>query len=134
MPKGATTVELDNIITGPLPTVVIVGHIDNQDLARSRLTNSLCFKHYSLTDLTCRVNGRPYIIAAMDYERVTKVYNPGYQSLLCATGLIRSNESCLIDYTRYPHGFALYGLDLSADGESASQAHTHRCKGSATWA
>lgn len=124
VPKGANTVSLDNIITGPLPTVIIVGLMDNQDLAGSRLTNSLCFKHYSLTELIFRVNGRPYLISPMDYESNPKLYTPGYQSLLCATGQIRSNESCLIDYTRYPHGFALYGLDLSADGESGSQG-TH---------
>lgn len=122
--KGLTTVQLDNVINGPLPSVILLGICDNAALAGQKTSNPLIFKHYNLQSVIFNVNGRPHTIAPFNYTATPKQYSAGYQSLLAATGLLRRGESCLITFENYPQGLALLGLDNTADGDAATHG-TH---------
>lgn len=122
--SGLKSVQLDNIVSGPLPSVILMGMVENNQIGGNILQNSLAFKHLDLSTVTFNVNGRPMGVGVFDFKSTPMKYAAAYQSLLASTGLLRSNESCLISYDKYPHGYTLIGVDLSTDGESAAN-HTH---------
>lgn len=117
--KGLTSISVDNIITGKLPSIMIIGFIENAAHGGTLASNPFCFVHGSLRSLNVVVNGVQHPLGPFDFE-TNKNYVRGYHSLMTAAGLLAQGESSLITFESYSQGFALFGIDLSPTGTAAS--------------
>lgn len=122
VPKGQRYLMLDNVFSGKLPNLIIVGMVDNNAYAGDMTSNPLCFKHYSLKDITFSLNGIPYKTGPLDFESNAHVM--GYHQLLEATGLLHNTQPSVLTLDRYKHGLCLFAADLSAEGQGFSNG-TH---------
>jgi len=111
---GARFVALDNVFTGRLPAVVVVGMVPNAAFAGDLKKNPLCFKHLNLDYITLSVNGVQHRIGPLDFEANTHVL--AYHNMLKAAGLLEQTEAPLISLDRYRHGYCLFAFDISAEG------------------
>lgn len=122
--KGQRFVNIDNIFSGRLPSLILVALTDNTAFAGDMKTNPLCFKHYNLTDITISVNGIQHKIGPLDFSEDSNSHVMGYHQLLKATGLLYQSEAPILTLDRYKHGCCLFAADLSAEGSSAANG-TH---------
>lgn len=119
---GSRVVAIDNIFTGRLPSVIIIGMTPNSAYAGSFKWNPLCFKHLDLTYMTVSINGVQHRLGPLNFNNNLHVM--GYHQMLKATGLLDQSDAPLISLDRYLHGYALFAYDFSAEGEGAG-AGTH---------
>lgn len=114
--QGQMGAKLSNILSGRLPTIVLVAFVSNKAFAGSREYNPFFFAHYDLTSATLTINGQSREIGNLDFEN--RSYASAYYSLLRAAGLLHNGQSCLIGYDDYDKGLTILGWDLSLDGNS----------------
>lgn len=119
---GARHVALDNVFTGRLPSIIVIGMTPNAAFAGDLKKNPLCFKHLDIDHMTLSVNGVQHKVGPLDFDNNLNIM--GYHDLLKATGLLDQSDAPLITLDRYRHGYCLFGFDLSAEGEGAG-AGTH---------
>lgn len=119
---GQKHVSIDNLFTGKLPSVVLIGFVENSVYGGTYEKNSLVFRHFSLTNLNLYVNGTQHALGPFDFDTGASVL--GYHSLLKATGKLTHGESPIVTQARFNNGYSLFGFDLSAEGSAASHG-TH---------
>lgn len=119
---GQKHVSVDNLFTGKLPSVMLIGIVENSVQAGTLTKNSFVFKHLDLTNLNVYVNGTQHALGPFDFSKKNCVL--GYHSLLKASGLLSHGESPMVTQERYMNGFSLWGFDLSPEGAAASHG-TH---------
>lgn len=125
IPKDITSWNIDNVYNGTLPSVLLVGFVDNSAMAGSQEENPLCLRHYSLQTLNVVVNGVIHQIGPLDFSEIIRnKFIRGYHSLLKATGLLTNGQSPLIKLKDYAYGKTLLGIDLSPEGSAATHG-TH---------
>lgn len=119
---GQKHVSIDNLFTGKLPSVVLIGFVENAVHGGALDKNSLVFRHFDLTNLNLYVNGTQHALGPFDFNTGASVL--GYHSLLKASGKLAHGESPIITQARFNNGYSLFGFDLSAEGAAASHG-TH---------
>jgi hypothetical protein len=115
IPKGSTSINLNNIIQGTMPKYVIFGMVNNNSYVGSVTTNPFEFIHKDLEYIALYINGamvneplRP------NFDRIENV-TMAYQSLFSGIGIYHQNHSILITKDMYFHGYSYFSFDLTAD-------------------
>lgn len=106
------------IYTGPLPTRLILGFVNNTALNGSYTENPYNFKHINLTTLQLIVNGR--IHNGRMYNRLDFENNEyGLSQLSLVEGLNKAfhNTGVGIKPDQYAHGYTLFAFDLTPNDQ-----------------
>lgn len=113
--KG-TSINLDNIVLGQLPTNLIFCMVDNDAYTGLKKKNPYNFKHNKITSSTLYVNGIPIPTAAIitDFSNNGE-YARAYASIFSTTGLLHSSHGNLITKNMFSHGYFMIAYDLTAD-------------------
>lgn len=120
--SGATSISLDNIVLGQLPTNIIFMMVDNDAYTGKRCKNPFNFKHNQITSLTLYMNGVqvPNDPIVMDFSADT--YTRAYSTLFTSSGILHTPQGNLITKEMYKNGFFMLAFDLTPD-MSSSESH-----------
>ena len=105
----------DGVFTGPLPSRIILGLVQNEAFAGSKVLNPFNFKHYKVVSIGLRVNGKnlPTRHLQPDFEKGHVI--DCYQTLFHALNRQFDNYDNAIDIPQYQNGSALYAFNLTPD-------------------
>lgn len=119
--KG-TSLNLDNIVLGQLPTNLIFCMIDNDAYTGSKKKNPYNFKHHKITTCSLYVNGSetPSSSLTMDFTNSFQ-YARAYATIFSATGLLHSPHGNLVTKDMYANGYFMVAYDLTSDHSSTKE-------------
>ena len=113
--KG-TSLNLDNIVLGQIPTHLIFFMVDNDVYTGIKKKNPFNFKHNKITSCSLFVNGSetPSSTLMMDFTNTTQ-YARAYSTIFSSTGLLHSPHGNLITKDMYANGYFMIAYDLTSD-------------------
>jgi hypothetical protein len=120
IPQGNLSGPQDNIFLGQLPTVMIIGFVDNDAAAGSFTKNPYNFKHLRISQFFARYGGVqiPATPLAVNFAANFPgggTYVRAFQTLFTSTGKFFDDRGSLIERTDFPRGYALYAFDFRPD-------------------
>jgi len=127
LPAGSLQGNLDNCVLGNLPSMCVIGLVDNDAHNGDFKKNPYNFKHFNVNHLSVYVSGKQVPSIPFQPDYTNNLYVRNYMSLFQATGKIFQNEGNAIDYNEYRGGNTLYAFDLTPDN-SADQCHFNLTK------
>jgi hypothetical protein len=126
--KGAGLGDLSeqNLVVGSiLPRKIIIGLLEADNFNGQLARNPFNFKHFGLNEIVLRVNGETIPYETLQPDFANNCHLEAYISLLQGTSRLLQEESGLsIDpFVDYPHGYCLYGFDLTPDLSETPSFH-----------
>ena len=121
--SGSSTLSLDNIVNGQLPTSIIIMMVDTDAFAGSRDKNPFNFKTNGITELQLYVSGIqfPNETLAMNFSDES-VYARAYSTLFSVNGILHSTQGNLITKEMYKNGSFMVGYDLSQEANGGNSS------------
>ena len=127
IPANQTSINFDNIFTGALPDLVVVGYASDGDLAGGYQKNPFNYQNFGVNCFELKRNGTP---------RPTEGYTPNFangqyimaystflQELECDTG----NKSVSLTPFEWANGYTLYAFKIT-DGPIGPGTYGPRSK------
>ena len=113
--QGNSSVTLDNIFLGSIPTRIIVSLVLSSGMEGSYTENPFNFKHFDINFMSLYIDGiafpsKPY---QPDFEK--KLYLPCYNDFLEGCNKLNNNKSNGISRVDYVNGNCLFVFDLTPD-------------------
>ena len=116
IPAGNLNSVQENMFSGPLPTRVVIGFVDNAAYNGSYALNPFNFKHYSMANLTLYVDGQAgYKVKPLELNFAQGLYINAYMTLFSGLDKLYKDERNDISRVEYANGFSLFAFDLTAD-------------------
>ena len=113
IPANQTSINLDNVFTGALPDLVIVGLVSDADLAGGYQRNSFNFKNFGLNRIELTRNGTSRPSEGYTPKFANKQYIKAYmtflQELKCDTG----DKSLSFTPSEWANGYSLYAVKIT---------------------
>jgi hypothetical protein len=122
----ANTINEPNLYSGHLPTRIAIGLVDTDALDGHWKKSPFNFKHFNVTDVDLKVNGKSIPNDPMKIDLTNNDYVIPYTMMFTSTGGLFNNEP-LIDYEQFKNGHFIYVFDLTEDGEHGLD-HFHQPK------
>ena len=113
--SGLNDLSEQNLVTGPLPTKVIIGLVRSDAFNGQLDKNPLNFQHFNLQNIVLRKNGNPLPLEGIETNFTDGIYYQAYMSLIQATGNLYSDGGFNISPNQYQQGCVLVGFDLTPD-------------------
>jgi hypothetical protein len=115
--KGYTSINIDNVVLGQLPTTIIFFMVDNDAYTGSRKKNPYNFKNNKITTCSLYVNGVPIpnTPLTLDFTDTQQEFSRGYATLLSSSGLLHTADGNLITREMYAYGYFMLAYDLTPD-------------------
>ena len=112
--NGSGRVDLSepNLVTGVLPSRVVVGLVRSDAFNGSITKNPFNFQNFALENIILRKNGKPTPYEELKLDYRTSHYSQGYLSLYMGTSRLFHDEDIMLPFYQYPFGYALYAFDL----------------------
>ena len=118
--RGHLTYSQEAVISGQLPTRLVVGLVSNSAFNGAFAENPYNFKNYDLTQLKVTLDGQQSQIRPIETNFATHQYVNAYMSLFSGLNKQGRDEGTDIERTDYPSGYTLYALNLTPDlGETS---------------
>lgn len=111
-----SSINLDNIVLGQLPTSLIFLMVDNDAYTGKRSKNPFNFKHNDISSFSLFMNG-----TAIPNDTIITNFKDGsqfaraYSSLFSATGILNTPQSITITKEMFRDGYFLIASDLTPD-------------------
>jgi hypothetical protein len=111
--QGEGVRTMDNILTGELPELVILGFVASTAMAGSYKENPFYFQHMDVQEIFLEANGErfPRLNWAPDFEQD---YMLAYKGFLSALDQYDEEKYPAISYEEYSRGLTLFAFKLSA--------------------
>lgn len=118
-----SSVNLDNIVLGQLPTSLIFLMIDNDVYTGTRVKNPYKFRHNDITSFSLYVNGAPVPndIISTNFKDGNQ-YSRAYSTIFSATGLLHTPQSITISKEMFKNGYFLIASDLTPDNSGVDSS------------
>ena len=114
----------DHLFQGQLPKRIFIAMVSNAAFNGTYTTNPFQFQHYNLSKLDVSCNGHSIHNRPFEPDFEHDLYLKSYMSLYQATAALGLNKSFDIAKEDYPHGYCMWGYDLTADqGSEGGQLH-----------
>ena len=127
IPPNQTSINFDNIFTGALPDLVVVGLVSEGDLAGGYQRNLFNYQNFGVNRIELKRNGTPRPTEAYTPNfangQYIKAYSTFPQELECDTG----DESESLTLTEWANGYTLYAFK-SNDGPIGPGTYGPRSK------
>ena len=119
IPSGSSTICLDNIFTGPLPDLVLMGFVSDAAFAGSYTENPFNFQNFKLKRLDMFANGNR--VSQMGYrpDFAKKLYEDSYFTFQEQLGFDQGDRCVNITPEEWANGFNLYSFKVT-DGPIGS--------------
>lgn len=120
---GTTSVSLDNIFSGTLPSRLIIGLVNNEAMTGNLSENPFNFQHFGLNYACAIVNGEevPRVAYKPDFSK--DIIQREYFELFHGLGKLNPHPNCDVTEEMYKSGHFLLAFNLTADGSDMSQGH-----------
>ena len=113
IPANQTSMNFDNVFTGTLPDLVIVGLVSDADLAGGYQRNSFNFQNYGVNRIEMKRNGtsvsREGYTPNFANGQYLKAYSTLLQELECDTG----DKSISLTPLEWANGYTLYTFKIT---------------------
>ena len=119
IPAGSLSSYRESVISGQLPTKIVIGLLKNSAYNGSFNRNAYNFEHFNLNHLSLHVDGRPDTIPSFSPDYANNLYVRNFHSLFDVTGTINCNDDIDLNREEYPDGNCLYAFKLSHDTDGA---------------
>ena len=113
IPTGSLSSYRESIISGQLPTKIVIGLVKNTAYNGSHTLNPYNFEHFNLNHLSLHVDGRPNSIPSFSPDYSNNLYARSFHSLFDVTGSVNCNDDLDLSRTDYPNGNCLYAFRLA---------------------
>jgi len=116
IPQNFRDVTFEKVISGQLPTRLVIGLVSNTVFNGSRHHNPFNFQHYNLSEIAVYLDGQQqHMLKPIQPNYEGNLYIPAYNSLFSGTSKLNRDEGNGIPCDDYKEGYALYAFDLTAD-------------------
>ena len=117
IPSGSLSSYRESVISGQLPSKIIIGLVKNTAYNGAHTLNAFNFAHFNLNHLSLHVDGRPDTIPSFlpDYEN--NLYTRSFHSLFDVTGNVNCNDDIDLNRSEYPGGNCLYAFRLAHESD-----------------
>lgn len=113
---GVRSLNLDNIVTGQLPNVLIFTMVKSQAFNGARELNPFNFQHFNLQRFNICVNGTQIPSQPLEFDfKNSKKSMRGYNTLFTGTGYHYHDRGHQITKEMFDNGFFMLAFDLTAD-------------------
>lgn len=131
IPAGGSSISLDNIVIGQLPTNLIFAMVDNDSYTGKRSKNPYNFKNNKMTSFALYLNGiqTPNTPIEMNFTEGVG-YARAYSTLFTASGILHSPQGNLITKEMFKNGYFMLAFDLTSDMSSSSSCNSLTNQGS----
>ena len=116
IPQNYRDITYEKLVSGQLPTRLVVGIVDNAAFNGRRDRNPFNFQHYNLSEIAIYLDGhQQHTLKPIQPDFTAGQFVRAYNSLFSGTGKLNSDEGIGITRNDYSRGYALYAFDLTAD-------------------
>ena len=116
IPQNYSDMTYEKLITGQLPTRVVIGLVDNAAFNGARNLNPFNFQNFNVSEVALFLDGQQSQTSRpieLNYDKGLFIH--GYNSLFAGTVKLNRDEGLQIARLDYDRGYALYAYDLTAD-------------------
>lgn len=133
IPSGSSTICLDNIFTGGLPDLVVMGFVADTAFAGSYTENPYNFQNFKVKRMEMYANGNK--VSQMGYrpDYAKKLYEDGYSTFQEQLGFEQGDRCVNITPDEWANGFNLYSFKITDGpiGSGTTGPRSHSETGSA---
>ena len=115
IPAGSSTICLDNIFTGGLPNLVVMGFVSDTAFAGSYTENPYNFKNFKIKRMDMFCNGMRVPRFGYQQNFTKKIYNTDYFTFQEQLGFDQGDRCVNLTQKEWADGFNLYILKLRTD-------------------
>ena len=120
---NSTTLSIDNVVNGHLPTSIVISMVDTDAYSGKRSKNPFNHKTNGITELQLFVNGVQFpnesLVMNFDDESVDA---RAYSTLFSVNGILHSTQGNLITKEMYKNGSFMVGYDLSQEANGGNSS------------
>lgn len=132
--QGQRTLNLDNVVAGKLPNLLIMGMILNEAFVGKRSLDPYNFERYGLKTVQLIVNGisipsKPIELTTELIDGKTCTSNTAYYKFMKELGLYNTEKRNCITRKRYQKNFFLVCFDLTSDHNFSDMILSHVSSG-----
>ena len=116
IPQNYRDITYEKLVSGQLPTRLVVALVNNAAFNGSRDRNPFNFHHYNLSEISIYLDGQQqHTLKPIQPNFEAKQYVRAYNTLFSGTCKVNRDEGNHISRDDFDKGYALYAFDLSAD-------------------
>lgn len=115
IPAGNLSANEESLFAGQLPKKIIIGLVESAAYDGRLNKNPFNFQNFGLKHLALYCDGRVIPSQPLQPDFEHEDYARSYFSLYEVTGKRFKDDGFDISRSDYPHGYALYGIDLTPD-------------------
>lgn len=116
----------DNLFSGKMPKMMILGMVRNTDFNGSLPTNPFQFRHCNLNSITLTKDGIPTPHTALTPNFANGIYAEEYMHLMDSLDLMTTDADINITKNDFGNGYTLFAYNLSPDKVIAGHAQPKR--------
>jgi len=113
IPQNYLDVSHEKLLSGQLPTRIVIGLVDNRAYNGNRQRNPFNLQHFHLNNIAVYLDGQQQHAVQPDYEH--RLYIRAYNSMFAGSAKLCKDEGLYIRREDCSNGYALYAFDLTAD-------------------
>lgn len=115
LPSGVSTVNLDNVFNGPIPTNIVCGGVvANMAFTGNSERNPLYFHNYNISSVGLYVNSKCVTGYPIEMAFVAGVYARAYAQFLEGSGNLNTDRTNSITKTEFKRGYCMFPFILSS--------------------
>jgi hypothetical protein len=128
IPSGSSTICLDNLFTGGLPDLVVMGFVSDTAFAGSYTDNPFNFQNFKVKRMDMFANGNK--VSQMGYrpDFAKKLYNDSYLTFQEQLGFDQGDRCVNINPEEWANGYNLYSFKITdgpiGSGTVAPRSHS----------
>lgn len=112
--QGLSTVEINNLISGVMPTNFVMSMVENDAFSGSFTKNPYNFQHFGSRAVTFSINGVPVSPTPLEHNfSYISGFSRTYSEYLKSIGIFNSDKSSLVEREDMRKGFLLFPINLS---------------------
>lgn len=115
--SGATSINIDNLILGTIPKMLIITFLDNAAYSGSVTTNPLYFDHFGYNSLELKVNSIPVPGDALTPDWANDRFADVYNLLFFESHIKHGRDANIITAEKFKQGYHLLVFDLTPDSK-----------------
>lgn len=120
---GTSSVSLDNVFSGTLPSRMIIGLVQNDALTGTLAKNPFNFEHFDLNHASVIVNGDEVPRVPYRPDFAADIYQREFFELFHGISKLHPHPKCYLTEAMYKSGHTLLCFNLTADGSDISHGH-----------
>jgi len=116
IPQNYRDITYEKLVSGQLPTRLVVGLVNNASFNGRRDRNPFYFQHYNLSEIAVYLDGQQqHSLKPIQPNFELGQFVRAYNTLFSGTGKLNRDEGIQISRDEYDKGYTLYAFDLTAD-------------------